>query len=297
MTILAGAAPDLPDCLPTGAPYTLRVMATTTTAAGRKRKARALAMQVLYLWDAHAREEADLARQLVADGTDDPGVRSAALEMARGAWAQREQIDTRVDRLAPNWPSRRQPPVDRNLIRLAIWELTSADTPPKVVLDEAIELAKEFSTEQSPSFVNGVLDAVLREHRALVAEGVAPTALTSSAEPAAAVTGVPAEPHGAQVLDAPAEGGETIAAPRDAGAMFDVEVRPLFEPDRRIDDPFLAALEVRLLTAGAARDAAARITGAVRSRWQSGQLQTTEQALPVVRDQVLHTLGGRQGPL
>ncbi len=60
--------------------------------------------------------------------------------------------------------------VDRNLIRMAVWELTNSDTPPKVVIDEAIELAKEFSTEQSPAFVNGVLDAVLRETRTLTAE-------------------------------------------------------------------------------------------------------------------------------
>ena len=67
----------------------------------------------------------------------------------------------------PQWPPRRQPGVDRSLIRLAIYEMTSTDTPPRVVLDEAIELAKEFSTEQSPAFVNGVLDAVLKEHESL----------------------------------------------------------------------------------------------------------------------------------
>ena len=61
----------------------------------------------------------------------------------------------------------RQPPVDRNILRLGIWEMTNTDTPPKVVIDEAVELAKEFSTENSPAFVNGILDAVLRERRAL----------------------------------------------------------------------------------------------------------------------------------
>jgi N utilization substance protein B len=60
--------------------------------------------------------------------------------------------------------------VDRNILRLAVWELTNADTPPKVVIDEAIELAKCFSTEQSPAFVNGVLDAVLKENMALKAD-------------------------------------------------------------------------------------------------------------------------------
>jgi N utilization substance protein B len=79
-------------------------------------------------------------------------------------------IDERLERLAPQWPPRRQPGVDRSLLRLAVWELTNADTPPKVVIDEAIELAKKFSTEQSPAFINGVLDAVLREHRTMIGE-------------------------------------------------------------------------------------------------------------------------------
>ena len=58
--------------------------------------------------------------------------------------------------MAPQWPTRRQPAVDRSILRLAVWELTNTQTPPKVVLDEAIELAKHFSTEQSAAFVNGV---------------------------------------------------------------------------------------------------------------------------------------------
>jgi transcription antitermination protein NusB len=61
--------------------------------------------------------------------------------------------------------------VDRNLIRLAVWEMTNTATPPKVIIDEAIELAKQFSTEQSAAFVNGVLDSVLKEHEKLTEGG------------------------------------------------------------------------------------------------------------------------------
>ena len=124
-------------------------------------------MQALFLWDAAGAKDDEVARQLVADGTQDHDVRRDALAMAAGTWGQRETIDPWVERLAPQWPPRRQPGVDRNLIRLAVWELTNTDTPPKVVIDEAIELAKEFSTEQSPAFVNGVLDSVLKEKQAL----------------------------------------------------------------------------------------------------------------------------------
>jgi N utilization substance protein B len=99
--------------------------------------------------------------------SDDPITRQRAMEIAGGAWEARENTDRWIERLAPQWPPRRQPGVDRGILRLAVWELTSADTPPKVVIDEAIELAKLYSTENSPSFINGVLDAVLREHRTL----------------------------------------------------------------------------------------------------------------------------------
>ena len=126
-------------------------------------------MQALFLWDTNGERDVDLARPIVEEGaSEDETIRRSALEMASGAWEQRAAIDAQIERLAPQWPPRRQPGVDRNLIRLAVWELTNTDTPPKVVLDEAIELAKKFSTEQSPSFVNGVLDAVLREHQAIV---------------------------------------------------------------------------------------------------------------------------------
>jgi N utilization substance protein B len=125
---------------------------------------------VLFLWDAHGHDEQEMCRHVTHDASDDPIVRSEAMKMASGAWTNREISDAWVERLAPQWPPRRQPGVDRNIIRLAIWEITASDTPPKVVIDEAIELAKSFSTENSPAFVNGVLDAVLREHRALKGE-------------------------------------------------------------------------------------------------------------------------------
>ena len=134
----------------------------------KKRKVRELAMQILFLWDTQDDADRALADQVVMDGAEDAEIRTAALEMASKTWEQRKAIDERVERFAPQWPPRRQPGVDRNLIRLAVWEMTSTDTPPKVVIDEAIELAKHFSTEQSPAFVNGVLDAVLKEHSALI---------------------------------------------------------------------------------------------------------------------------------
>lgn len=130
-------------------------------------------MQVLFLWDTNNEPSDGQARQVLQDGTDDPALREAALAMAIGAWEQRALIDARLEERAPQWPPRRQPAVDRSLLRLAVWEMTNTQTPPKVVIDEAIELAKHFSTGQSPAFVNGVLDAVLKEHRGLTEENIA----------------------------------------------------------------------------------------------------------------------------
>ena len=129
----------------------------------RKTLVRRLALQVLFLFDSQGIVEQDMALRALEQGSDDVEARLEAFAMAKGAWEWREQSDAIIERLAPQWPPRRQPGVDRNLLRLAVWELTHKDTPPKVVLDEAIELAKEFSTQDSPKFVNGVLDAVLKE--------------------------------------------------------------------------------------------------------------------------------------
>jgi N utilization substance protein B len=128
-------------------------------------------MQVLYLWDAHGANDPEMALQAMASvPAADDAARHHAMTMAEGAWGQRDASDQWVERLAPQWPPRRQPPVDRNILRLGIWEMTNLDTPPKVVIDEAVELAKQFSTENSAAFVNGILDAVLKERRALLGE-------------------------------------------------------------------------------------------------------------------------------
>lgn len=121
-------------------------------------------MQVLFAWDSANEADEQAALQIAMDAApDDATARVRAIETAHKAWEYRKQADEWVGRLAPQWPPHRQPLLDRNLLRLALWELTSKETPRKVVVDEAIELAKIYSTEQSPAFVNGILDAVLKE--------------------------------------------------------------------------------------------------------------------------------------
>jgi len=132
-----------------------------------KRKIRELAMQVLFTWDSHGQDDASMAEHVLHQAVEE-GLRAPALEMARGVWADRATIDARLERVAPQWPPRRQPGVDRAILRLSVWELTHRDTPPKVVIDEAIEIVKAFSTGDSPAFVNGVLDAIMHENAALL---------------------------------------------------------------------------------------------------------------------------------
>jgi len=129
----------------------------------RARQVREIALQILFSWDTHNQAEDVSAMQIAQDASDDANTRVRAIETAHKAWDYRAEADAWVERIAPQWRPQRQPMVDRNLIRLAMWELTAKDTPHKVVLDEAIELAKLYSTEGSPAFINGVLDAVVKE--------------------------------------------------------------------------------------------------------------------------------------
>jgi len=84
-------------------------------------------------------------------------------ELATGAIENLPDIDRRIADKAQNWTIERMPVVDRNILRLAVFELTRQLSPPAVVIDEALELARRFSGEESVSFINGVLDAVHRD--------------------------------------------------------------------------------------------------------------------------------------
>ena len=88
-----------------------------------------------------------------------------ALKLATAVWSERVESDSQIAPLTPEWPIHRQPLVDRNILRLARYEIMSGMTPPVVAIDEAIELARLFSTEKSPAFVNGVLDKLFHESK------------------------------------------------------------------------------------------------------------------------------------
>jgi len=133
---------------------------------GRRRQARELALQLLYELD--LRGEADPGEALEEfwrrQGELPDEVRSFAEALVRGTKAHQEKIDELIGRFAERWDLDRMAVVDRNILRAGIFELLWAgDAPPKVAINEALEIARKFSTEKSTRFINGLLDRVRRE--------------------------------------------------------------------------------------------------------------------------------------
>ena len=123
-------------------------------------KARKRAVDVLYEADVRRTDRLELLRERVAEGS--PPVADHAVRLVEGATEHHVRIDELIDRHARGWSLDRLPDVDRAILRMAVFELLWADdVPDAVVIDEAVELAKALSTDDSPSFVNGVLGAIL----------------------------------------------------------------------------------------------------------------------------------------
>lgn len=125
-------------------------------------------MQVLYQMDVTGETDPATLLENVDPEFDPPKVREAAVELASAAWPERANADARVQKLAPEWPTHRQPPVDRAILRLAHHEMMTGRTPVKIAINEAIELAREYGSEHSPAFVNAVLDKLAKEAPAQV---------------------------------------------------------------------------------------------------------------------------------
>lgn len=136
----------------------------------RRTQSRRLALQWLYKSDLTGDWEAsDLETYLGLRGDPDE-VKRLAREIVEGVVAKRAKLDAQITRIAENWDISRMATIDRNVIRLAAWELIFTDTPGAVVINEAVELAKSFSTENSGAFVNGILDRIRPEREKIRAE-------------------------------------------------------------------------------------------------------------------------------
>jgi len=134
-----------------------------------RHRSRQRALQVLFSWDLRKQpvDEAieSFYKSLVSE-EDDPQAEHPddfMETLVRGAAEQAVVIYQRIAAKSENWRLERMPAVDRNILRLAVFEMSSLGTPAPVVIDEALELARKFSTDESVAFVNGVLDAVRRD--------------------------------------------------------------------------------------------------------------------------------------
>jgi N utilization substance protein B len=158
--------------------------------AGVRRQARVLAMQALCQWDVQRDESEDALRGLLscpeplANKQDPhpplPVAQGEALNASESSsqaadyafrlvwayWSNREGVDGRIAAAARNWSLERISPVERNVLRVAVVELEGAWVPPKVAVNEAIEIGNEYGGADSGRFINGILDEVLRKLRA-----------------------------------------------------------------------------------------------------------------------------------
>jgi len=136
-----------------------------------RHKARVVALQGLYQLDIQrAAPDVDAVAWL-APVLAEAELQGEAAEYARrltaGTWARHEQYDGRIAGVSDHWDVSRMAVVDRNVLRLALYELTEQpDVPARVVIDEAIEIGREFGAAETPQFINGVLDAIWKRQEA-----------------------------------------------------------------------------------------------------------------------------------
>ncbi|MEI9998059.1 MAG: transcription antitermination factor NusB [Verrucomicrobiota bacterium] len=132
---------------------------------GLRRDAREAAVQFLYQLDTHKPDDVPKAlAEFWRQNEAKPAVRDFANDLLHGALEKLPEIDRRIAALADNWDFARLAAVDRNILRLALYEmLFRTEIPPVVSINEAIEIAKKFSTAESGKFVNGLLDRVKKD--------------------------------------------------------------------------------------------------------------------------------------
>lgn len=125
--------------------------------------ARRLAFQVLFELDSRRSPDAAEAEGILARVRGlEPSLGAHVRRIVSGAYSARRDADTMMEQIAPEWPAHRQAAVDRAILRLAYFEMVGTKTHPRIVINEAVELAKAYSSERAPAFINGVLDKVMK---------------------------------------------------------------------------------------------------------------------------------------
>jgi transcription antitermination protein NusB len=128
----------------------------------QRHKSREFALQMLFQWEIGHQDTSRIEDGFWRIARAEKNTREFANRLFEGTVAGATELDALIAARANNWRPERMAVIDRAILRLAAYELRQARTPPKVVLDEAIELAKKFSSEEAAAFINGVLDGLLR---------------------------------------------------------------------------------------------------------------------------------------
>lgn len=129
-----------------------------------RRLSRELVIQFLYLSEMNEGEIENQLKSFWENNSCQEDVQSFAEDILNDIFDHKKEIDAKLEKYSDNWTLSRMAVIDRNLLRIAAAELMYSKTvPPKVAIDEAVEIAKKFGTEDSPNFINGVLDRILKE--------------------------------------------------------------------------------------------------------------------------------------
>ena len=131
----------------------------------RRSRAREVCLQMLYQADVNPDTTAESVREQIVEQLPDEDLSGFSWQLFVGVMEFRTMLDEKIQSVAENWTLKRMAPTDRNVLRLGTFELLHTETPHKVVIDEAIELARKFGTAQSAHFVNGILDNLVPDER------------------------------------------------------------------------------------------------------------------------------------
>ena len=131
----------------------------------RRTKAREVALQMLYQLDLNPDVKGPTVRLMIAEQIPEEDLRTFTWQLFAGVMEWRPILDGRIEGVAENWTLARMSATDRNVLRIGAFELLYTDTPHRVAIDEAIELARKFGTAQSAQFVNGLLDRLVPEDK------------------------------------------------------------------------------------------------------------------------------------
>jgi N utilization substance protein B len=128
-------------------------------------KARAIALQVLFEIDLVNHPLGEALNYRLEDSHIDERLSDFIRSIVQGVWSRNQQLDQFIAKHAPEWPLEQVATIDRNILRIALWEFAvNGETPIKVAINEAIELAKEYGSDSSPRFINGVLGSLATNH-------------------------------------------------------------------------------------------------------------------------------------